>query len=332
MAEVDAGLEAVAAWLRQRSSLLLLAHERPDGDALGSLFGLALVLEAAGKTCGVYLKDAPPKRYAPLLPRLSDLAVGPATPAAHAAEGVLCLDVTERARLDSPPHFETSAAAREICVVDHHPDNTRFGRPSWVAPDWAATAQMLLALVRQQGLPLPSQAADCLLAGVLTDTGALRFPNTDARVLRDVAWVVDHGADYARVMRMLFMCDPYGRRLLEARLIERGVFAHQGRLLYAVLDEPLLAECGVAAQDTEGVIDTLKIVEGVDIACLLQPERDGVVRFSLRSQHDSCPVSGIARELGGGGHPLAAGARVTGMTLAAAEDVLLELAGKVLAP
>lgn len=320
----------VIRWLECRSDLLLLAHERPDGDALGSLIGLHLALQSVGKNCTSYLREPLPRRYARLLPLPEGLHSG-SLPShwQESFDGVVCLDGTGWDRLDLPLGLEPQKVGIPACVIDHHPDNQRFGDLSWVEPTSAATAQMLIELLRSWGVGVDSQVASCLLCGLITDTGGFRFANVTAAVLRDAAGLIDSGADCHALMKGLFMREPYGRRLLEAKIVEQACFAHSGRLVFSVLTDAMMAETGVEPADTEGLIDVLKSVDGVEIACLLQPGPDHV-RLSLRSMNPAQPVDDIAHAFGGGGHRLAAGARVAGGTLAQVEARLLELTQRVL--
>ncbi len=319
---------AVIDWLAPRSRLLLLTHERPDGDAYGAIIGLLLALQQRGKECVAYVSEALPRRYRDILPQPRQLLVGEPVPVA-AFDGVVCLDVTEWSRVAAPPGLDMPLPDTEVCVIDHHPDNTRFGDVCWVAPDMAAAAQMVAALLRAWGTDTCSRTAQSLLAGMIMDTGGFRFPNTTATVLRDAAFLTDAGADYAAVMQALFMEEGYGRRMLLAHLTNQARFEHDRRYAYAVLTDADLTRLDVSPQDTEGVIDALKVIEGVEIACLLQPQADDI-RVSLRSKRDTCPVNGIAKHFGGGGHRLAAGARVAGRSLQALIAEMTELTKKVL--
>lgn len=314
-------------WLEERDNLLLLAHQRPDGDAYGSLFGLLIALRDAGKNCWAYLKKRLPRRYENILPVVPGVYVG--TSPALPVGATVCLDVTQWDRVDAPAGIDRRVMSADVCVIDHHPDNSRFGDVIWVDPGKAATAQMIACLLRDWGIALSAEAATCLLAGMIMDTGGFRFPNTDASVLQDAAFLVDAGARYSRVMHSLFMREPYARRLLEAKLLERARFAHDGRLIYAVLTRDVMRELKLPPEDTEGLIDPLRGIEGVDIACLIQVETDHI-RFSFRSHKESLPVNEIAHELGGGGHVMAAGAQVPGLTVAEAEEKLLLLTRRAL--
>jgi len=318
----------VSDWLEDRNRLLLLTHERPDGDALGSLTGLHLALQSRGKHCTSYLRSDIPRRYRELLPEPDGLFVGTLPPELD-FDGVVCLDGTSWQRMDVPPGLEPRTADLPSCVIDHHPDNQRFAQLSWVAPDSAATAQMLIRLLRRWPRATGPDVAECLLCGLIMDTGAFRFANTDARVLRDAAYLIGAGANYRRLMEALFLREPFGRRLLEAKIVGEATFAHDRRLIYSVLTDSMMRETDVQPEDTEGLIDALKIVEGVDIACLIQPGVDHI-RLSLRSKNSAYPVDSIAHAFGGGGHQLAAGARVADATFEDVEQQLLGLTRRIL--
>lgn len=320
--------EVLADWLSTRRSLLVVTHERPDGDAIGSLFGLSCALEARGHRCLRYLSQGVPPRYRPLVPTGMEALAAPA-PDLAAIDGVVCLDVANEGRADLPGGMSMADVPCPVANIDHHADNSRFGDLVWVDEGRAATAQMLTVFLRERGFDIPPPAAECLLVGLIMDTGGFRFRNTDPGVLRDAAFLLESGADLHGAMDALFFRRPYRHKLFEGQLMRDATFACGGRLLYAVLDPALMADYGVLQGDTEGMIDALRAVDGVDIACLLQAE-EGAVRFSLRSRSPEWSVRRIAAELGGGGHVLAAGARAEGLSLRQARDVLVELAGKAL--
>lgn len=303
-----------ADWLHGRKNLLVLTHERPDGDAFGALAGLCFSLQANGFAARGWLREPLPRRYA-FLPLPENVETAAFSPAPAAFDGVVCLDCARIDRLDLPPGWTTETLkSLPTLNLDHHADNSRFAAVNLVDPAMAASCQYLLHLLETLAWRLPAPAADWLLAGLLMDTGAFRFTNTNPDVLRAGARLVEAGAEYARVMDGLFAHEPYKRRLLAARLLERAEFHFGGRLLLTVLEPAWFAEFDVAPADSEGLIDTLRILDGVLVAALLQPE-DGRVRISLRSRGETWPVDGVAHALGGGGHRLAAGIKLPGATL-----------------
>ena len=320
----------LARFLAGHRRLLLLTHERPDGDAFGSLIGLTLALAEGGVSATAFLTQPVPARYG-FLPFPSDLICVGSLPAGSTFDAALVVDCSNRARVDCPRSLPWDTVSRlPLGNVDHHADNERYGTLNLVEPGMAATAQLLAESLQAAGSRIPAAAASWLLVGVIMDTGAFQFSSTTAATLNAAAVLVRCGADYTRIMDGLFFQEPLGRRRLAARLIEHARFAHAGRVLYSVLDSAWFAELGVAPDDTEGLIDSLRTIAGVEIACLIQPETDAI-RLSLRARSPAFPVDGLAHELGGGGHPLAAGARLQAVSVAEAVRILLEKTGKIVA-
>jgi phosphoesterase RecJ-like protein len=163
-----------------------------------------------------------------------------------------------------------------------------------------------------------------MLIGTMSDTGGMRFPNTTADTFRLADWLMQQGADHDDVTRALFFCDTLGYVRLTGHVINNLKMAFDGRLAYFILERDTLDSFGVPNADSEDLIDTIRGIRGVDVACRMQ-EVDGAIRFSLRSMNRDLPIIGIAHAIGGGGHAMAAGATGTGMTLAEAEQTLLRL-------
>lgn len=304
--------------------ILVLAHERPDGDAFGSVYGTVLTLRAAGKTVAGVTERPLPARYRSIFPALPQ--VSQYLPAGS-WDCVLCLDTSNPERVSPAEGLQVAGAT--VCNVDHHADNRRYGHLNWVEPSASATAEMLAHLFDQAPFCLAPDAASCLLAGMLMDTGGLRFPNTSPTCLRTVASLIEQGADYATLSDALFFREPWERRRLEAHLVETATPVFNGQLLYAVLHPDEAQRRGLDRADLEGLIDVLRSVAGVRIACLVQPENENV-RVSLRARAPDAPVDTIARALGGGGHPLAAGATIENASSEEAVRTILTSAEEVL--
>ncbi len=326
IAALSGDARSVFEWLRERRSILVLTHERPDGDAFGSLYGTVAALQnSGGVSAAGRIEVRLPRRYTGLFPRLKSVSVASASNSIpDHIDGILCLDAAARGRVVPADAMDRIS----VCNVDHHQDNTRFGDVNWVDSEAAATAQMLAVLFNAAGW-LTAPVADCLLSGMLTDTGGLRFPNTTPAALRVAAHLCERGARYATIMDGLFFNEPIERRRLEAHLIETAVAEVGGRFLYAVLDSEEIRRRGLRPADLEGLIDVLRSVEGVQIACLIQPG-DDAVRLSLRARSAGTPVNEIAQQLGGGGHPLAAGVRIEDVDTDEAIHQVCTLARKVI--
>lgn len=309
--EAEKRIGEVWSWLEQRRRIIILSHERPDGDAFASVLALFVGLRQGGWQPSVYFSPEDiPVRYRPLL---ADVCAEPEVywgsssfSAINDFEGVLCLDTSNKERMDQPPDFDSVYPLAGICNIDHHGDNSRYGEVNWIDPEFAATAQMVLRLLNAGKTEITPQIASLLVIGIVTDCGGFRFQNTDSMVLRDAAALIEAGAEYGRIIDTLFFNEPYNKLLLKTYLLENAKFKFDGRLLCSVLEPEILEKLGLTKGDTEDCIDTLRTVAGVEVTCLIQPTENGV-RFSLRSRQLPYNVADMAHRLGGGGHPLAAG-------------------------
>jgi phosphoesterase RecJ-like protein len=316
-------LAQTAELLRDRDDFLLLTHDRPDGDAIGSLVGLLRVLLANGKHATAWMPEPPPERYRSFLPA-EGLRIGDPLPIPASFNGtVLCLDFSSPERC---PQVNLTHPA--LLNIDHHPDNTRFGRWNLVAPEACATAEILFWLVGAiPGWDLPAEAATAFLLGVVMDTGGFRFDNTAAGALNTAADLTEIGADYRRVINEMFFAKPESLARLEADLTLNHLHREaNGRYAWAWLDPALFETHGVAECDTEGLIDIPRGLAGTVIVALFH-RRGNDIRVSLRSKDSRFPVGPIARQFTGGGHEMAAGATLAGMSQ---DEAIAAIRGEVL--
>src|SRR6266496_1454480 len=299
-------LGAVAEALRSRDGFLLVTHENPDGDALGSLLALKLALDSLGKDSAMYLYgDAPlPREYAfmPLEGLLRE-------PPPDAAQRVLvALDCANEQRLGPDP---TLLEQPPLTVdIDHHHDNSRFGDLNLIVSDASSTAEVLRDVLRELGVPLTPEIAEALYIALVTDTGRFQYTNTTPKALRLAAELVEAGADVHRVFQGVYENVQFAKLKLLARALERAQVYEGGGVVVSYLLRGDFAEVGAAEPYSEGIIDYLRAVEGAIVSVLIRepPRSDGPTRrVSLRSSTDEVDVSAIARKSGGGGHRQAAG-------------------------
>lgn len=320
--------DSFARWLKARKQPLVVSHTRPDGDAFGSLYGLLSVLTANDINALGYLGTPLPERYKELFPYLPNLYIA-ADPPLENIDSIICLDTATAERLDLPPGIRRTFSYYTCCNIDHHRDNSLYGDINVVPENSAATAQTVADIVCEMGFSFPVASATCFLTGIITDCGGFRFTNTDCEVLLSAITLMQKGANLPEVMDYLFFQDPYNLLQLKAFIIEKTEFAHNNRLAYVTLSRNKLEEYGVASQETEGIIDTIRSIKGVDIACLLFTDDHGI-RVSLRARSVKYPVAPIARALGGGGHELAAAADLGKISLANARNIVITKTGEVL--
>jgi bifunctional oligoribonuclease and PAP phosphatase NrnA len=299
-------MTAVIEALREHERFLVVTHENPDGDALGSLRAITLGLRALGKDVVTYLSgDGPlPAEYAFL--DLEDLQ---RTLPPDLSERVLVAVDCASARRIAPEETAVSGA-RLVVDIDHHHDNTRFGTENLIVADASSTAEIVRDVLRELGVDLTREIAEALYVGLVTDTGRFQYSNTTPKALRLAAELVEAGVDVHGIFREVYESVQFAKLKLLARALERAQLYEGGRLVVTYLVKDDYTDVGAEEPYYEGIIDYLRAVEGSEVVALIRepPREDGTARrISLRSSHDEVDVSAIARLEGGGGHRQAAG-------------------------
>jgi phosphoesterase RecJ-like protein len=299
-------LLAVADALRSNDRFLLVTHENPDGDALGSLLAAKLALDALGKDSEMYLYgDAPlPAEYS-FMP-LEDIRRG-ATPELD-DRVLVALDCANETRMG--PETALLEQAPLTIDIDHHHDNSRFGDLNLIVGDASSTAEVLRDVIRELGVELTPEIAEPLYIGLVTDTGCFQYTNTTPKALRLGAELVEEGADVNRVFQGIYESVEFAKLKLLARVLDRAQIYEGGQLVVSYLVRSDFTDLNAPEAYSEGLINYLRAVEGASMAALIRepPRSEGPARrVSLRSSDDELDVSAIARLSGGGGHRQAAG-------------------------
>jgi phosphoesterase RecJ-like protein len=298
-------LKAIADALRQHDRFLVVTHENPDGDALGSLLAASLALRQLGKDVVMYLAGQTPlpREYA-FMP-LNELVREP--PADSAERVLLAVDCAKEDRIG-----DEAARSRAPLVlnVDHHHDNTRFGDVNLIVADASSTGEVLRDVFAELGVELTPELAEPLYIAVVTDTGRFQYANTTPKALRLAAELVEAGADIHAVFQEVYESVEFAKLKLLARALGRAEVLEGGRIVVSHLLRTDFAEVGASEPYSEGIIDYLRAVEGAELAVLIREQLGRGAQAhkgSLRSSIDELDVSVIARRFGGGGHRQAAG-------------------------
>ena len=312
--------------LREYQLFAVMSHVRPDGDALGSQLALALSLKKLGKDVRVWNEDGMLEKYS-FLARAELIQKPPEH--AEDVDVAVALDTAIQNRLGTA--FQAIRSAKLWINIDHHPSNPGYGDLVHIDPTAPATAQILYELIKDQNLPLDREIAEDLYVAIATDTGSFQYPNTTARTFEIAAELVRCGVDVGRISRLTY--ENYPRRRLELLrdLLRTMRFDAEGRIASFSLDLKTAAERRVIPEDNEGLIDHLRAIRGVIVAVFFEELNDGKVRVSMRSKDEAVDVCEICRKFGGGGHVLAAGARIRGTLHEVEERVLREVCDKVAA-
>ena len=310
--------EQIGRALREHHRFALLSHVRPDGDALGSQLALALSLQQLGKDVRVWNEEGMLEKYS-FLPRAELLTKPPSLP--EDVDVAIALDTAIQNRLGTT--LQAVRSAKIWINIDHHPSNPGYGDVVYVDSNAPATGQIVFELIQNQKLPLDREIAENLYVAISTDTGSFQYPNTTARTFEIAAELVRTGVDVGRVSQQLYENFPRRRVELLRELLCTMRFEGDGRVASFSLSLDLARRLGVQPEDNEGLIDHLRAIRGVVVAVFFEELADGKVRISMRSKSDAADVCAICEKFGGGGHKLAAGARVRG-TLAEVEKKVLE--------
>ncbi len=313
-----ATFEKIGQALRENQRFAVLSHVRPDGDALGSQLALGLSLKQLGKDVRIWNEDGMLEKYN-FLPKAELLTKPPAEP--EAVDVIVALDTAIQNRLGT-----ALPAVREskLCInIDHHPSNPRYGDIVCIDPDAPATGQILFELMTNQKFPIDAAIAENLYVAISTDTGSFQYPNTTARTFEIAAALVRAGVDVGRVSQLTYENYPRRRVELLRDLLGTMRFDAHDRVASFSLSLAIAKKLGVLPEDNEGLIDHLRAIHGVIVAVFFEELSDGKVRVSMRSKTQKVNVCAICEKFGGGGHVLAAGARVKG-TLGEVEEKVLE--------
>lgn len=305
----DSAFDRLVETLRGEGSLLAIAHARPDGDALGSLAAFVQSARAAGRQAQGLVPDRVTTQYHFLFGEEMPAGADRFSPLAEAADRIVILDTCTAAQLGMVASG-IAALRSKVVVVDHHATIESIGAVQWVDPAAAATGVMVGELIEALGWPLSLRAAEALTTAVTSDTGWLRFANTDARCLRAVAGWIAAGVRTDRLYQRLYQTDRPQRIRLMVRMLQSLELYCGGRLASMVLRNADFEATGAMREETENLINEALRIGTVDTV-VLAVENPDCVRISLRSR-DAVNVARLAERFGGGGHPRAAGIRIAG--------------------
>ena len=298
--------QQVLAELNAADKFVLVTHEHPDGDALGSLVGMHRVLLALEKDSVMFMAaDEFPLPHEYRFFRFDGLQSHP--PEDLDERTIIFLDC---GNIDRNPIEAFKGDDAHILNIDHHHDNTRFGTVNHVVEDASCTAEIVWDLMAPLGVAPTMEIAEALYVGLVTDTGKFMYENTGPRAHVMAAELIAAGIDVHGIYRRLYEGLPYAKLELLGRALASLERLDDGALTFAYIGRDDFRMSGAEESYSEGIIDQLRSVEGTKVAALARELLDGDgarKKVSLRSTDGEVDVSAIARAGGGGGHRRAAG-------------------------
>jgi phosphoesterase RecJ-like protein len=300
--DIAEDLAAVAEVLAAATSIGVVGHVGPDGDALGSMVGLARSARLAGKEAVASFDEpfvvptemsfldtsvlVPPREF----PRDLDVAV--------------VVDTSVRGRVGSLA--SAMEKADKLAVIDHHISDGLWGDVVAIDASAGATTELVHELLGILGWPIDKEVATALYTGLVTDTGRFQYSSTSSRTHDIASDLLDHGVETDIIGQKLFEEASFGYYEVVSRVLGRSVLDEDHTFVWSIMEPDDLDAAGIAYHETDGLIDLVRMARGTEVACLLKRKQAGVIKGSLRSR-GRVDVAAIARSFDGGGHHNAAG-------------------------
>ena len=302
--------------LRQSQTVCVAGHVRPDGDCVGSQLGLTLALRNEGKKVVCWNEDHIPQKYE-FLDRDGIIQ--------KPRKGMKfdCVVATDAASFERLGKVGRCITNRKLLInIDHHESNTRYADLNWVSAREPSAGELIFRLLKIAKWPITKRIADCLFTAVSTDTGSFQYPSTRPGTYHAAGELVRRGADLAKICDEVYQSYPLSRARLLRHVYSHFHLTHQDQIAYFWLKKADFTRTGADSSDSEGLIDHIRAIAPVVVACVFEEMEPEMTRISLRSKSEKVNVNTIAAQFGGGGHPAAAGARIPGKPLSVQRKVI----------
>ncbi|PIR93370.1 hypothetical protein COT99_01215 [Candidatus Falkowbacteria bacterium CG10_big_fil_rev_8_21_14_0_10_43_10] len=295
--------------IKSSRNILITTHENPDGDAVASVCVAAELLGGLGKKYYIFCNDKPEPGLL-FLPHAESIATKADDIPFETIDLVIALDCSklERSRIDE----QIRRAEIFTINIDHHISNCQFGNLSLVDPDAAATTQIIYEFLKQVKISINRVMANCILTGIITDTGNFAYASTDSHTFDVASEMLIKGANVREVLN--YTSKNKNLRILKAWgfALSRLQYNKKYDIVFTVLTQENLQGLGIAKQELEGLANFFNNLKDAKIVLVLYELGDGCVKGSLRTNKDNVDVSRLAGIFGGGGHKKAAGFEIEG--------------------
>jgi phosphoesterase RecJ-like protein len=316
-------MQQLVSLLRTCERAVLVSHVRPDGDAVGSLLGLAYGLRSLGKEVHPVLLDGVPKAFR----YLEDSGLPVAQQLPQPDTGTLCivLDAADAARTGDREVIRDYATRQQLAVIDHHPlgDLESKACAYYHRLSASSSAEMVYEVLLALGCKITPQIATCLYTGMYTDTSGFRHSNTTTHTLEVAAELLRRGANLRKIVSEIGQQKSIARLKLIGTAMRRVLLGHKRKVAYSVIQNTDLTDVDATPEDLVGIVNQVSVVPDVAFFMMLTEETPGNIKGSLRLPEGKRKISvrPLARLLGGGGHASAAGFEIEGTLTATGNEV-----------
>jgi len=294
-------LEHILEEIKKAEKIVILTHENPDGDAIGSSLGMYIALRKMGKEPDIIIPELP--RVYNFLPEIENVKKeGQKEP----YDLAIALDCATIKMLNGWANYFEDAKVK--VTIDHHGTNTMYGDYNYVNPDAPACAQTLISIIQYFGVEIDKKIGTCLLTGIITDTGGFQYQSTTPETFEFAAELLQTGVNVSDVYKRVMNTMTKANFELRKRAIERMEFFKEGKIAFTYVTKEDIEEANAETGDFEGIVEEGRNIEGVEVSIFLRETQKGF-KVSLRS-NDYVNVSDVCLLFGGGGHIHAAGCTI----------------------
>ena len=309
-------LDNILEEINKAESIVILTHENPDGDAIGSGLALYNSLIDMGKNPDIIIPEY--SRTFEFLPGTDKIKKESDIEKYDLAISVDC--ATIKMLNGFAKYFEN---AKVKISIDHHSSNTMFGDLNYVSPDAPACAQILLVILEYFKIEITKEIGTCILTGIITDTGGFKYSSVNSETFEFAAWLLNKGVNVSKIYRRVLQIKTRANFELNRIATNRLEFFEDGKIAFTYITKEDEVSVNAENGDHEGIVETGRDIEGVEVSIFIR-ETDKGLKISMRS-NDYVNVSDVCLLLGGGGHVHAAGASFNGTIDQAKEKILRQL-------
>ena len=291
--------------IKQAETIVILTHEAPDGDAIGSALAMKVALKQLGKEADVVIREFP--KVFDFIPGRKEIKLDTNIEKYDLAISLDCADLK---RLDGNEYFEK---AKQTIVIDHHGSNKMYGDFNFVNPVAPACCQILIGMFEYFNIKIDKELGTCILTGIITDTGGFRYSGVTPETFEFTADLLTRGVNVSDIYKRVLETKTKANFELMRRTIDRMEVSEDGKITFTYITNQDLKEVNASVGDHEGLVEIGRDIEGVEVSIFIRQKEDdeNTYKISMRS-NEYVNVSDICFKFGGGGHEKAAGATMQG--------------------
>ena len=310
-------LDEILKQIQKAEKIVILTHESPDGDAVGSSLAMKLIVEKLEKTADVIIPEY--SRLFNFLPSAEAIMTDSEIKNYDLAISVDCATLKRMAKKE---YFEN---AKSTIVIDHHGSNTMYGDLNYVNPASPACCEVIAGMLKYYEIDITKDIGTCLMTGIITDTGGFRHVGITPETFEFTADLIRLGVDVPDIYKRTLNTKTRANFELSKRVMDRMEILEDGKVTFTYMDKKDEEEVGAEPGDHEGLVEIGRDIEGVEVSIFIrQKENEDAYKISMRSGN-KVNVSDICFLFGGGGHPRAAGALIQGNVEQVKEKLMKEV-------